>query len=784
MSRSFLPGFHFRPESEKLSREWCHEAIQYYYYNNHIKNLLEGKNVEEIEGYASGNYDLKPYKRMFRSLRNQAVAESNPNISKEEIIKLDTTGLQIDRVALIPPKLNSAIATQQKIPLEIIATCLDALAQKKKEEDLDFLRTKNQASEVLQPLYDSMNLGKVDMGATKHSSVPFTGMPMDLDIEDEEEFRLFSNMIYNLAPESAIETILQALSDTKKVIQYRGLETADQLKFGVSVNEGIADKNTDLPNLEYIHPGNISTDGSFLPDFSDNTIRIKYNRVTPMELFKYFPDEICDEDHLYKIVNHNGGKGDWENGYTVSNSMSRVEKGTFNTFKMTLLKVEVKSVDNVMVAKKKKSNYKYFTSDETKCTSRVWGQNTYIFYWLPNTRWFFGIDRLGFAYRSKGSEIISGFTTNIYKSQSRSAVEHCINENRKAQMADIKLQYEIIMSKPPGVVVDIKYIRNVIDRLSDEMSKYTMKELIDKATESNIHIIDTEGYENKQQAGQYLPVRDLPGGLKDSILGYYKVRFEAERNISYYLSVNEQLTGQSATPEGLVGLQKLLLSASINGLNYVTEAIQSQYQGLFNIWAYYVQQAIKKGGAGKKAIENIIGSRKIDILRGLNEVPLHQIGIFIRLGQREEERARNEKEIERLRQAGVLNAADIYEIANTVNPRDAFWLIAVKETRFQKKQDKARKEQLAAQQQMVETQGQNAVAQTQASGQNQLQVIQAEGAKEARLMTLGNQLGLSQKQLDAMIKRSLQSERISQQTDKAIKTIEANKNAKNQEGLV
>lgn len=778
----FIPHFHF--ESNKLSREWAWECVNYYWYNSQKRNLLEGKDITEIEGYSAGDFSLRPFRTMFRSMRNQMLAEDNPNVSKEDIRKLDKLGIQMTRVPLIPSKLNSGIATQQKIPIEISATCLDALAQKRKEEDLTFLRNKEKMAETLQPVYDSLNLGEVDLGETKYSSVPFTGMPMDLDVEDDEEFRIFANMIYNLAPESAIETILQSFVELKKLTQIRLLETRDQYKFGVSCHEAIADKNTDLPSIEYVFPGDMYTDYSALPDFSDNTIRIRSHRITPLELFKYFPNEICDEEQLENIVNFNGGKGDWSNGYTCCNNSSKVDKNSWNTYRMNLLKVEVKSVDNAMIAQRPKSKFKYFTNDETKCTERVWAQNTYTFYWLQNTKWFFGIDRLGFAYRSKGSEIYSAFSTNIYKSQEVSAVENCIGENIKAQMADIKLQHEIIMSSPPGKIIDMKYIRNVIEGLSDEMNQYTEKTILDKGFESNVWMIDTAGFEDRQQQGQFLPVRDLPGGLKDSILGYYKVRFEADRNISQYLSINDQLTGQSVSPDMLVGTQKLLLSASINGLDYVREAIISQYQSLFNIWAFYIQEAIRKGGAGKKAIENIIGSRKIDILRGLDDVPLHQIGIIIKLSQREEERAQNEQELQRLRQAGILNAADIYEIRNTDNPKDAAWLIAVKENRWQKRQENMKREAMAAQQQLAETQGQAMLQNTEAQTQGKIHQIGAQVKGEAELMKLSDQLGLNQEYTKNMMKRMLQKERISQQTDKAIRTIFANKEAKEQEAFV
>lgn len=772
---TFIPSLHFLPANEKLTPKFCDLVIGYYWFNQHLRNLLHGKDIKKVEEYSIGEYDLAPFKRIYRSLRKQSQMQGHPNIQKDTINNLDRTGIQWTCVPLIPPKLNSAIATAQKIPIEITATCQDPLAQKKKKEDLEYLRNKADMESAIQPLYDSMNLGRVELGPTKHSSIPFTGMPMDLDVDDEDEFRIFADLIYNLAPESAFETVLQQFYDFKKVNQIKLLEITDQYKWAISVHQALMDKNTDLPNIEYTHPGDMTTDRSLLPDFSDNIIRIKHLSVTPMELFKYFPNEICDEESLEKIVNFGGGKGAWGCGYTFCNDMARQDRGNWDNFRMNLKYVEIKSVDSAMIAQKKKSKYRYFTEDEKLCTDKVWAQNTYCFYWLQNTKWFFGIDKLGFAYRSKGNETYTNFTTNIYRSQYKSAVELSIGENEKAQIADIKLQHAIIMSAPAGKVIDIKYIRNAIEGLTEDMDQYSEKDLIDIALEQNIHIIDTEGFENKQ-VGQFLPVKDLPGGLKDDIIGYYRVIAEATQRIAMYTGINEQLTGQSANPEGLVGLQKLLVNASINSINYVNEAIIAQYQSLFNTWGYYIQQAIKKGGAGKQAIVNLIGDRKVDIIKGLDEVPLHRIGIKIKLGMREEEKQQVKFNVQQMRGAGILNAADEYFILNVSNPKDAAWLIAVKENKFRKQQEVRQQQLMASQQQIAQQQGQNMLQNTQAQTDGKIQQISAQGEVEAKLMQLGAQLGLSSDQMNGLIKRALQEDRMKGQIDKSLKTIAANKN--------
>lgn len=784
---NWIPEFHYWPSEKKLTKEWCDKIVGHYVFQNNLTNLLWGKNIKDIEGYATGDYDLKPFKKMFRSLRSQMSQQDNPNIPKDTLDRMDTTGISWERVALIPPKLNAAIATLQKIPIEISATCTDPLAQKKKKEDLEFLRNKPLMEDALQPLYDSMNLGKVDMGATKHASRPFTSLPLDLDIEDDDEFMMFANLMYNLAPESAFEVILQTWGDIKKLSQIRLMEIRDQYYYAISVNRGFGNKMTGLPDAEYIYPGEVTTDGSMLPDFSDNIIRIISHRVTPLELFKYFPDEICDEKQLEEIVsggvmNHNG----WETqGYCGCNNRSRVNQSDWGTFKMQLEYVEVKSVDSAMIATKrtKRDSYKYFTDDEKKCTDKVWGQNTYCFYWLKNTKYFFGIDRLGFAHRAKGNEVYTTFSTNIYKSQEKSAVELSIGENKKAQIADIKLQHHVIMSLPPGKMIDLKYLRNVVEGLSNEGGQYTEKQLLDYANETNVILIDSEGYEGKQ-VGQYVPVRDLPGGLGNAIEGYYRVILEANAKIDMYTNINPQLTGQAANPEGLVGLQKLLVNASMNGLYYVNVAMLSQYEGLYNTIAYYIKQAIEKGGAPKKAIENIIGTNKVEIIDNMQDIPLHQIGIKISLGQREEERAQFKMEVGLMRREGKIDAAAEYYILNNNNPKDAMLLAAMFQRKFDKRQDIIRQEQNAAQQQIVEQQGQNVMANTQQQVQGKAALIQEEAKAEAQLMQLGAQLGLNQQQVEGLIKRQLQADRLQGQTDKSLKTLYAKQNVEQQQPLI
>lgn len=780
---AFIPAFHFEPSEKKLKEEWCADVIQYYVYQSPLTNLLDDKNIPEIDGYADGTYSMKPFKKMFKSLRDQMTKEGNPSIRKEDLDKMDKTGINWERTPLIASKLNPAIATTQKIPLEITCTCIDPLAQKKKAEDLEFLRTRPQQQALMQALYDSMNLGKADVGTTKHSSVPYNSLPLDLDVNDEQEFLLFANIIYNLAPAVAFETILQLYIDTRKIPNIRLMETRDQYKYAVSVHQVMTEKITGFPIPSYIYPGSVLTDGSMLPDFTDNTVRLINRRVTPMELFKYFPDEICDEKQLEAIIGTQGEKFGWGAGYCACNGKAtKIERSDWNTFKMSLAYVEIKSVDSAMYTKSADGKNEYFTNDPQKCTGRVWAQNTYCFYWLWNTKWFFGIDKLPWSKREKGNEKYQQFSTNIYKSQEKSAVELSIGENKKAQMADVKLQHNVVMSLPPGKVIDLKYLRSALEGLTEDGNKYTLEDLLIKAMEFNVHIIDTQGFENRRE-GQLVPVRELPGGLRAEIEGYYRVILEADQKISQYTNIYPQLTGQGPNPEGLVGLEKLLINSSLNGLYYVNEALVHQYTGMFTLIAADLKVAIDKGGKVREALVAIIGSNKVEIIDNMDAMSVHDIGVVVKLGQREEERAAFRMELENMRREGKIDSAAKYYIFQIPNPKEAFFVAAMFERKFRRRQEAMQIAQMQQQQKVVEQQGQNQQALEQQKMQGEIVMKQQDHKNEAELMVLANKLGLTQKQIDGLIKRQLQDDRLRGQIEKSLRTLQTKDNLEKSQPL-
>lgn len=785
---NFVPSLHLdTAPADKLTSEWCLRAIQYYYFNTSNRSLLDGKRVDEIEEYASGDISMKPFKKMFTSIKRR---EQKMRADRDGMALDEDKDMQFTPLPLIVTPLNSAVEIIHKVPVEVSCTALDPLAATKKKEDVTFLKNKPSVQDDLKKVTDQMGISPLDIGSTRHSAIPFSDSPYGLNLNDPDEFDVFVNLLYRLGVESCFETILQAWFENKNATLVKLLEIRDQMKYGVSTNSVSQNSLTGLPDIRYEYPGEVFTPTSLLPDFSDNTHRYQKMSVTPMELFDMFGDEICNLETLQDIVVGSSKDDGYSycscNGYDRNNITGK-NSANFDTYRMTLIRFEVKSIDWVgkMSNPKSKKGFSYFAaapSDNETCTGKVWGQNTYAFYWLINTRKFFGIHRLGYAHRTVGMESYQNFSTNIYRSQFKSAVECSIGENKKAQRADIKLQYAIIQARPSGVYIDLKYLRGALSALTEENSGYTLDELITTVMERNVMIGDSTGMDGVNE-GQFKPFQEIVGGLRNEVEGFLRVILSAQQNIASFTGINQALTGQSQDPNSLIGVEKMRINSSLNALHYANTAIEMQYQKVFNQWAYCFKESIKKGGNTKEAVANIIGSKKVDIIDRLQEVPLHSLGVKITLNLREEERSKYEQRVYKLESQDVLTSADIYMLDYIPNIKDRWALLAVKEKQFMKRQDMIRQENYANQQQIAKQQGDNLIGQEQAATDGEIKKVYAQGDVKSKLVSLQSQLAAAEQRNDALLQKSLTSDRTQGQIQKALQTLQAKADLDNQKAL-
>lgn len=79
MGNSFIPSFHWEAPESKNSASWAMKVIGYYFYNTGNFSLLDGKDVRQIDGYSSGDFDMKEFIHIFKSEQKRALKNANPN---------------------------------------------------------------------------------------------------------------------------------------------------------------------------------------------------------------------------------------------------------------------------------------------------------------------------------------------------------------------------------------------------------------------------------------------------------------------------------------------------------------------------------------------------------------------------------------------------------------------------------------------------------------------------------------------------------------------------------
>lgn len=775
---SYIPSIHLGyTAEEKLKPEWWNEAKQLFYYQSNNVSLLQGKKIREIDSYAEGNIDMRPFRKLFKT---------DPNIKDEVDLISDSngefndngTGLGYEPLPLIPIRENAARSLIENIPIEVAAEATDALAWEKKEKDIQFLKNKPMFENQLQDLSDRMNLGKVDLGSTKHTAIPFSSSPYGLDLNEADELQVFVGLLSGLSVEAAYETILQSYWDLKNCNIIKGLWIRDQIRYGVSCHRVYDSAMTGLPELDYLDPDSVKCPKSLYPDYRDNTQRLITESMTVIDMFNKFGDEIGTEEDLEKLISGN------ITGYCDCNRIQRQPSKNYDSFKVIIEYVEIKSIDWIGVIKANpKSKYSKFTTDENEVKQyggkKLWAQNTYCAYWLKGTDKFFKITKLSGAYREEGQEQYQGFSSFIFKGAERSAVELSIPENKKAQIADIKMQHAILKAKKSGMYIDLKYLRNTLKGLKDD-SDYSMKELIRLAFQENEFIGDSDGFDG-QNEGQFQPFKEIVGGIRQDVVGYAEVINAAAQKISQFTGINEQLIGSASNPEGLVGMQKLLINGASNAISYINRAVENHCTSLFNQWGYSVKKAIERGGKPKEAITRLIGAKKVNILDALDDLPLHQLGIKVEVAQRELEREEYRVEIMRLKQMGVVNTVDDYILSAIKNPKDKMALLAVRTKLFERKMQQQRMEQNEQQQVLLQQAGKNKQAEVAMKGQSDKEKIVTQGQVSADILKLAAELGMTQSQVEGFIKKKLQDDRNQAQLDKNVKTLETKSSLENQQ---
>jgi len=769
--------------------EWAAKIMYEHYYFGQAKSLLDGKNPQDIRDYVAGKQDVSKFRKMFR--KAAAKAQDKEDGGGSTPMK-DLAGIDWQPLALLAQPFNSALAVLQKMPIYVKCTAIDALASEKKGLDYTYLRNR--------PHFDASIANLAQMMGTKIDSPPAPNNSSGADISSfdlnpmvEDELNFYINMFYKLRPESAFEELLQALAYIYELRKIRDLEDRDQLYYGVSSNRSYLSDITGLPSAKYVYPGDVFTPDSDLPDYSDQKFRYIAGAGTSTEIMDMLGGELDDET-VEKMFDADwalcGKKGKWsELGEGRERSSYRINYCYF----------EFKSPDAIDIHHKKRNSGNYIhepvnfgfqlayssnhpdpwlrgkkkEASKDEYVQRKWAENTYTGYFFPcYCDKVFNFKTLPCAYRAPGRESIAPFSINIWKSQEKGAAELCIPLVDQAQKAVYKMQHAIIMARPKGMFFDAKYMRQAVTNLVQTDLRLGMKDLFSMLVNENVFMGDSEGIDPMEIQAGARPYYEIPGGITNEVEGYLTVINDSIEKIQRVTGANDALTGQTPSPDALVGVQRLMLQSSINSFYYAQNAQKYQTEKVMKCWSSQIQYILKRrSSASAKTLESILSAYKIDIIESMKDIPLHQWGIMVENAPDEQQQQElNMLLIESLR-ADKISTVDYVTLKRVFNYKDAAQLLAIREKKKREKDAMAQQAniQAALQQKQIEEQGKLAQTNMKVQGDIQKEITKADVQKW--LAQFGSQAEAALLQLQGQLKINQQRERMQGQLQKVDKQV-------------
>lgn len=781
MENKSFQGFHLF--ADKTTKEFKKAAVNYFFYNSKMKSLCHGKNIDEIDRYTNGNISMRPFKAMFKSEKEKLDRESKNNSSNgnyedyDAINSIENYDSVFEPLPLMVQKINSGVNLIEQQEVEFEVTITDNFAKNKIDKDLEYLKSVEQRKSIQQEIYDQLQLGEKEVNGTIFNDIPLREVPLGLNLYNSTDQKIFIDCIYTLAPSAALEKLCEGYDKLKNLAVIRELETLDHFKYGVSAHQVVENTTTGLSNVHYIHPSNVYTWDSYYSDYRDiPAIYIKHS-FTPMQLMDVFKDEIADIEALKYIINNKTDGYNSKNGIKTSSTENELK-----TQKIKVIEFQVKTVDFVYLSEEKKcfcnkNSLEYNVVEKGK-------QNTYKFYWLDSTNYYFGNEILGFATRHKGQEYISGFNININRSSRVSPVELCIPQNKKAIRANIKINHALLKAVPNGKVIDVKYIRNMAQNMLGDGDPKDLKaiemDLINKAIEDNIHLIDTEGFDGQQDASRKA-VEEVKGGLTNEINGYYNIIVNAENFINKITGINNDISGTNNDSNMLNFARKSNIIQGVNSLKHIQKSRLRQTEKMFNFIIYYLRLAIEKGGAEKKMLEALIGIDDTNLIDKLDTIVEHETNVSITLGVRDDERQDNYNTQVMLEQKGLITAYDKMVIKNISNPKKRALALAILEDKAMQKIADRQEAANQQQQQFEQQKGQNLLAAQNAKGETQKNNIYTEGEVKSKLTELQAMFNMSALEKEAFNKRIINRDKANANLEKIDKTMQHKEEIKDKE---
>tara|TARA_R110000787_G_scaffold247788_1_gene353312 strand:- start:47 stop:2452 length:2406 start_codon:yes stop_codon:yes gene_type:complete len=715
------------PEEEKKSFE----------YGSRVGNAIEQEWFSNNSGQNRFSYNFQNFNR----LRLYARGEQPVQKYKDELsTNGDLSYLNLDwkPIPVLSKFVDIVVNGMTEKGYEIKSFATDPFALKQRTDFASNALRDIQNQQAIQRL--STATGQNFFASTDPNNLP----------RDKGELDLFMQLNYKQSIEIAEEEVISNVLNVNKFDETKKRLAYDLTVLGIAASKTSFNLSEGI-TIDYVNPANLVYSATDDPNFEDIYYVGEVKSLTLSEIKRLYPHLTNEElERIQRYPGRNSfSRGDWQ----VQSDPEQIQVLFFEykTYQDQVFKIK-QTEQGLEKTLEKPDTFNPPASDNFERVSRsievlytgakILGMGEDILEWKlaeNMTRPYGDTTKVNMNY------CISA--PRMYQGRIESIVSRTTGFADMIQLTHLKLQQVLARMVPDGVYVDVDGLAEVD---LGNGTNYNPAEALNMYFQTGTIVGRSLTQDGDINRGK-IPIQELQSssGISkiQAMIQTYQYYLQMIRDVT---GLNEARDGSSPDKNALVGLQKLAAANSNTATRHIL-------QSLMYITIRSCENVSLRIGdmlqfpLTRAALLNSINSFNVATLDEIDELYIHDFGIFLDLEPDAEDKATLEKNIQIALQSGGIKLADAIDVREIQNMKLANSLLKFRQAQNQEAERAAQLENIQAQAQANAESAEKAAA-------SEVQKQQALAQTTVQIEQAKSQMEIQRMEQEAEIKRGLMAE--------------------------